>query len=94
MKNLDQQQREMRERNQRVKVKAATIQSDPVRTGNGDCELDALRNRVSVLELENAAMRQEIVVLRKRSGRAEKSYEEQRREQQHNFFKYSNVQRY
>ena len=60
MKNRDQQQREMRERNRRTKAKEATIQGESVRTGNDDSELDALRKRVAALEVDNAALRQEI----------------------------------
>jgi hypothetical protein len=98
MKDLEQRQREMRKRNLRAKNKAAkppTIRIETVQPEEeGDSELAALRRRVSVLERENAALRQEVLVLRQRSGRAEKSYDEQRREQQHNFFKYSNIRRY
>ncbi len=57
-------------------------------------ELAALRRRVSELERENATLRRESVALRQYPASREKSYEEQRREQQRNFFKYSNIRRY
>jgi predicted RNase H-like nuclease (RuvC/YqgF family) len=92
MKKLEQQQKEMRERNERTKSDEAPREKKPVRAKSD--ELDKLRNRVSVLERENSELRREIAALRQVSGGREKSYEDTRREQQHNYFKYSNARRY
>jgi predicted RNase H-like nuclease (RuvC/YqgF family) len=94
MKNLDEEQRKMRERNSRARAEGRTIQAKAVSAEKDDSELEALKKRVSALEAENAALRQQITAFRQGSDRPVKSYEQQRREQQHNLFKYSNVRRY
>jgi hypothetical protein len=104
MKDLEEQQRAMRERNKRLAAKKDSLAekldvqtvAPPVlasKTAERN-ELEYLRRRVSVLEYENAELRREVQSLRQNSTKSQKSYDEERREQQHNFFKYSNARRY
>ncbi len=94
MNDLEQRQKEMRERNKRAKTKELAAREDPVQKDTRSDELTVLRRRVSELERENANLRRELLVSRQYPVAREKSYEEQRREQQHNYFKYSNIRRY
>ncbi len=54
----------------------------------------ALKKRISLLEAENTALREQVATLANGPSRPVQSYRESIREQQHNFFKYSNARRY
>jgi len=94
MKNLEAEQQKMRERNRAAK------QSKPVAvsaTSYEACEvseLKALQKRVMALESENKGLRIQIAALQRQAPAQQPSYEAERRKQQHDFFKYSNVRRY
>ena len=53
-----------------------------------------LKKRIARLESENKQLRKHIAVLTDSMGRSSQSLSDSVREQQHNFFKYSNVRRY
>jgi len=57
-------------------------------------EVVALKKRISQVETENRQLRNQIAVLTDSMGRSSQSLSDSVREQQHNFFKYSNVRRY
>jgi hypothetical protein len=57
-------------------------------------DLIALKERVSRLEAENKGLREQIATLTSTVNRPVQSYTDSVREQQHNFFKYSNIRRY
>ena len=60
-------------------------------------EVAALRREVARLEVENRTLRQQIAVLASRSAASPtstRSADDSVREQQHNYFKYSNARRY
>ena len=56
-------------------------------------EVVALKKRISRVETENRQLRNQIAVLTDSMGRSSQSLSDSVREQQHNFFKYSNVRR-
>jgi predicted RNase H-like nuclease (RuvC/YqgF family) len=56
-------------------------------------ELNTLRKRVKALEAENSQLRLQIATLQQKVRMQESSPDEQRRQQQHNFLKYSNIRR-
>jgi hypothetical protein len=53
----------------------------------------ALKKRITRLEAENRQLRNQIAVLTDSMNRSSQSLSDSVREQQHNFFKYSNVRR-
>jgi hypothetical protein len=57
-------------------------------------EVAVLRKRITMLESENRQLRKKVAVLTDGMGRSSRSSSDSVREQQHNFFKYSNVRRY
>ena len=56
-------------------------------------EVVALKKRITRLEAENRQLRNQIAVLTDSMNRSSQSPSDSVREQQHNFFKYSNVRR-
>lgn len=63
--------------------------------GAGDREeVFALKKRIARLEAENTQLRNRIALLTDSTNRSSPSFSDSVREQQHNFFKYSNVRRY
>jgi len=56
-------------------------------------EVVALKKRITRLEAENRQLRNQIAVLTDSMNRSSQSRSDSVREQQHNFFKYSNVRR-
>jgi hypothetical protein len=56
-------------------------------------EVVALKKRITRLEAENRQLRNQIGVLTDSMNRSPQSLSDSVREQQHNFFKYSNVRR-
>lgn len=103
MKDLGERQREMRER---MKREAHRNYDDAPARATPSCQaaakaestdLSQLKKRLAVLEAENANLRSEIESLRRQKTvyvERQKSPDEERREQQHNFFKYSNARRW
>jgi hypothetical protein len=69
-------------------------QEDSVGGGGHNEEAVALKKRIARLESENGQLRKQIAVLTDSMGRSSQSLSDSVREQQHNFFKYSNVRRY
>lgn len=57
-------------------------------------EVVALKKRIARLEAENKQLRNRIALLTNSTNRLSPSSSDSVREQQHNFFKYSNVRRY
>jgi len=81
-----------------VKRKSAArrqlVQGDPV-SHDGDREdVVVLKERIARLEAENKQLRKQIAALSDTISRSSQSRSDSVREQQHNFFKYSNVRRY
>jgi hypothetical protein len=81
-----------------AKRKSATrgrqVKGVPV-SHDGDREdVVALKERIARLEDENKQLRKQIAVLSDSTSRPSQSRSDSVREQQHNFFKYSNVRRY
>ena len=62
--------------------------------GGGREEVVALKKRIIRLEAENRQLRNQLAVLTDSMNRSSQSLSDSVREQQHNFFKYSNVRRY
>lgn len=56
-------------------------------------EVVALKKRITRLDAENRQLRNQIAVLTDSMNRSSQSLSDSVREQQHNFFKYSNVRR-
>src|SRR5438067_143962 len=98
MKNLGERQREMRERMKREvrrngddALATATAHHNAA-AGKDSTDISQLRKRLATLESENAKLRSEIESLRRQKTvyvEGQKSPDEARREQQHNYFKYS-----
>jgi len=61
--------------------------------GGGHEEVVALKKRIIRLEAENSQLRNQLAVLTDSMNRSSQSLSDSVREQQHNFFKYSNVRR-
>lgn len=59
----------------------------------GPEDVVALKKRIARLEGENKQLRNQIAVLTDSMNRSSQSLSDSVREQQHNFFKYSNVRR-
>jgi archaellum component FlaC len=69
-------------------------QDDSVSIAGDREEVAGLKKRIARLESENRQLRKQIAVLTDSMGRSSQSHPDSVREQQHNFFKYSNVRRY
>jgi hypothetical protein len=99
MKNLEDAQREIRERNARKRREEDFVQ--PAIAASDDSpevlqlkrEISALNEQVRGLQTENNRLRQETIVAERSHGQ-DKPYRDSVKEQQHNFFKYSNARRH
>jgi len=60
---------------------------------DGPAEVASLKKQIAHLETENRKLRNQIAVLTDSMNRSSQSLSDSVREQQHNFFKYSNVRR-
>jgi hypothetical protein len=69
-------------------------QVDSVGGADERSEVVALKKRIARLDSENRQLRKQIAVLTDSMGRSSQSLSDSVREQQHNFFKYSNIRRY
>ena len=86
-----------REGNKVIKRKSAATgkrkHDDSAGGAGGREEVVALKKRITRLEAENRQLRNQIAVLTGSMNRSSQSLSDSVREQQHNFFKYSNVRR-
>jgi cell division protein FtsB len=100
MKTLEERQHEMRERNQAPNssdevVVAATprkLRETPSDVRGLKQKIAELEKRVLLLEAENKSLRTQKTIVVERPS--QKSYSDAVKEQQRNFFKYSNARRY
>ena len=100
MRNLEERQREMRERNLAVNSSYEAVvtpiprkqREDPSGVTALKKKIAELEKRVGALEEENQRLRAQKTIVVERP--AQRSYEDTVREQRHNFFKYSNLRRY
>lgn len=95
MKDLEEEQRKMRERMQAIKRKKAaksTESSSPSELPETN-DVQTLLKRIEVLEAENALLRHQLSVLRARPIPQERRSEMSENERRHLFMKYSNVRR-
>jgi hypothetical protein len=100
MENLEGRQREMRERNAQKKREKSLTQPE-IAASDDSPEVLRLKKRISELnervlaqQVENNRLREQKTVVVERSRGQERSYDDSLKEQQHNFFKYSNVRKY
>jgi hypothetical protein len=100
MKNLEDAQREMRERNARKKHAEDLVQPEIAASHNGPevlrlkRQISALKEQVIALQMENNRLGKQKTIVVERSRGQDKSYSDSVKEQQRNFLKYSNVRRY
>jgi hypothetical protein len=93
VKNLDDAQQKMRERNVRKNQGEDLIQPK-IATSDDRSEVLRLKDRISALITENNRLRQEKTVVVERPRGQNKALTDSVKEQQYNFFKYSNTRRY
>jgi hypothetical protein len=94
MKNLEEEQRKMRERMVAAKPRRAKAeQSVPAKTEEVK-DVKMLLKRIELLESENIRLKSEIAELRDQPRTQSRSHESDERERRHLFMKYSNVRRY
>lgn len=102
MKDLEREQREMRERiNRSTKGKAKkepkSLSIDEPLPQSDISDVKRLQKKVIALESENGELKAQIENLRRQKTvyvERQKGADEERREQQHNYFKYSNARRW
>jgi hypothetical protein len=78
----------------RSAAKGKWEQGDSVSSAGDREESVVLKQRIVRLEAENKQLRKQIAVLTESISRSFQTHSDSVREQQHNFFKYSNVRRY
>ena len=93
MKNLEDAQKKMRERNAR-KTQGEDLVQPEIATSDDRSEVLRLKDQISALITENNRLRQEKTIVVERPRGQNKSLPDSVKEQQHNFFKYSNTRRY
>ena len=77
------------------KARAKSGQEDSrVMVPASEVNVPALQKRVKELEAENLRLRQQLATMANRTAPPSQSSADSVREQQHNFFKYSNARRY
>lgn len=91
MKNLEDAQREMRERNAR-KRREQELAEPEMCAPDDSPEVQRLKNRISELIMENNQLREQKTIVVE-SPRGRENYSDSVAAQQHNFFKYSNARR-
>ena len=100
MKNLEDAQREMRERNARKKHAEDLVQPEIAALDDGTDvlrlkrQISTLKEQVIALQVENNRLREQKTIVVERSRGQDNPYRDSVKEQQHNFLKYSNVRRY
>ena len=93
MKNLEDAQREMRERNARKKQEEDLVQPEIVASDESP-EVLRLKSQISAVITENNRLRKQRTIVVERPDGQNEPYRDSVKEQQHNFFKYSNARRY
>ncbi|MGA9507870.1 MAG: hypothetical protein WBV55_04395 [Candidatus Sulfotelmatobacter sp.] len=93
MKNLEDAQREMRERTARKKGEEDLVQSE-IAASEDSPEVIRLKRQISALIRENNRLRQQKTIVVEQPRGQDEPYRDSVKEQQHNFFKYSNGRRY
>ena len=100
MGNLEDRQREMRERNTRSKREKVLAQPEGAAPHDSPevvrlkKRIAELKEQMSALQLENSRLREQKTIVVERSRGQERSHGDSVTEQQHNFFKYSNARKY
>lgn len=96
MKDLEEEQRKMRERMQVAQRKktSTSLKSHSSAESPETMDVQALLKRIEVLEAENASLRRQLSALRDQPRPQEPSSEMSERERRHLFMKYSNLRRY
>jgi hypothetical protein len=97
MKNLEEEQRKMRERmgGSKPKRQATMRSATAAKVGfSQPADLNALRKRIADLEAENASLKLQLAKLGDQPKRLQSESDLIDRERRHLFMKYSNVRRY
>jgi len=94
MKNLEEEQRKMRERMRAAKPKKTPMGRGSQRNSSETNEIEALLKKIETLEAENASLRHQLSVFRDHPRSQERSANLSESERRHLFMKYSNVRRY
>jgi hypothetical protein len=99
MKNLEEAQREMRERNARKRWEGNLQPEIPASEDSPEVlrlkrEISVLTGQVTGLQNENNRLRQQKTIVVEPPREHRRSGGDSGREQQHNFLKYSNARRY
>lgn len=94
MKNLEEEQRKMRERMHAAKPKKTAMQRNVQRNSSEAKDTETLLKRIETLEAENASLRHQLSVSRDQPRLQERSADLSESERRHLFMKYSNVRRY
>ena len=99
MKDLEDAQREMRERNARKRREEDLVHPEMAADDSPEVvrlkrEISALQEEVMALQVENNRLREQKTIVIERPRGEDRPYRDSVKEQQHNFLKYSNVRRY
>jgi hypothetical protein len=94
MKNLEEEQRQMRERMGAAQPKKTPMEHSSQRNSPETKDIEALLKRIETLEAENASLRHQLSVFPDQPRSRERSADLSESERKHLFMKYSNVRRY
>jgi len=94
MKDLQEEQRKMRERMRPANPKKVSAEARPHAKSSEPKDLQTLLNRIKILEAENASLRRQLSELGNQPRQPERASEMSENERRHLFMKYSNVRRY
>jgi hypothetical protein len=94
MKNLEEEQRKMRERMRAAKVKKAPLESRPHVESVEAKDVQTLLKRIAALEAENVSLKLQLLALCGQPRPQERPPEISESERQLLFMKYSNVRRH
>jgi hypothetical protein len=94
MKNIEEEQRKMRERMRAVKAKKAPIESRPHVESSEAKDVQTLLKGIAALEAENISLKHQLAALRGQPRPQERLPQISESERRHLFMKYSNVRRY
>lgn len=98
-KNIEERQLEMRKRNAETKLEKGLSQATASARGDSPevlglkKQISELKAQVLALQVENNRLRQQEKIVVERPQGPQRSYVDPVKEQQHNFFKYSNARR-